>query len=255
MPSALPEIVQRTLVVVLALGLLGALGAAAPLSGEAPLDNTPEDGREAYQGRQDLDPGQIETDAESGDDDFDRVDFGVRGGGTLFGWTDLDGDDRESELIVRDPTLSPDDVRFADAENDGDPEVVWIGTAGSDVDGNGTVILEEAGAIVALIDVDGDDRPEIIVEDTSRVIGDFHADGFNINRSVEDDLEVLWVGVLGEGGRGRAAKIVSFGDVNNDGESEVELQDIRTSGSPPFDQFIDVDGDGDADIVLRVSDA
>lgn len=239
--------------VLMSLGLIAAVVIAAPSSGMAPLDNNPDD-EETYRARTDLDPGRIQTEEDDDGQGFDTLEFGIRGGGALFAWTELDGDERESELVVSDPTLSADDVRLADADGDGDPESVWVGTGGGDIDGDGDVISEEAGSIVATIDVDGDGTTEVIVEDTSRVLGEYHADSFGIN-SADDPREVLWVGILGEGGRGRAATVIGFGDVNDDGESEVELQDKRTADSPPFDQFIDIDGDGDGDIVIRVSDA
>lgn len=244
--SRIPSILLVTI------GLIGILAWAAPPSGEAPLDNDPDDERETYEAREDLEPGQIESDAERGDDDFSRLAFGVAGGAEFFGWTDLDGDDREAELVVSDPTLASDDVRLADADGDNDAEVIWVGTQGADIDNSGEVILEEAGAIVGMIDLDSDGNTEIIVQDTSRVIGEFHADSFGINRATDDPREVVWVGILGQNNRGRAATVIGFADLDDDGESEVELKDIRTSGSPPFDQYIDVDGDGDGDIVIRV---
>lgn len=248
-------IAQGTLIMLLSLGLMVSLGAAAPLSGKAPLDNDPDDEAETYRGIADLDPGQSRTESDDGGNGFAALEFGIRGGGSVFGWTDLDGDPREVELVVSDPTLSADDVRQADADDDNDPEVVWVGTQGSDVDGDGQVIREEAGSIVGMIDIDGDGNTEIVVQDTTRALGDFHQDSFGINGAEDDPREVIWIGILGENGRGRAATVIGFGDVNDDGESEVELQDNRTSGSPPFDQFIDVDSDGDGDIVIRVPDA
>lgn len=242
------------LVLVLAVGLAGLLAWAAPPSGKAPLDNDPDDDREAYQGLDDRAPGYVDTDARAGDDGFDRLEFGMSGGGTLFGWRDLDGDDREVELVVSDPTLTADDVRLADADDDGDIEVAWVGTRGADIDGNGEVILEESGTVIGLTDIDGDGNAEIIVQDTSRSLGAFHHDAFGINRAESDPMEVLWVGVLSESQHGRAATVIGLNDVDADGESEVELQDIRTSGSPPFDQYIDVDNDGDGDIVVRIPD-
>jgi len=237
---------------VVGIGLAVVLVTAAPSSGTAPLDNNPDE-EETYRATSDLDPGEIQTEDDDGGEGFDTLEFGIRGGGALFAWTELDGDERESELVVSDPTLSADDVRQADADDDNDPEVVWVGTEGGDIDGDGDVIPVEAGSIVATIDVDGDGTTEVIVEDTSRILGEYHTDSFGIN-STDDPREVLWVGILGEGGRGRAATVMGFGDVNDDGEGEVELQDNRTASSPPFDQFIDVDGDGDGDIVIRVSD-
>lgn len=244
-------VIRRGLTLISIVAMAGVLGWAALSSGEAPLDNDPEDARETYQSREDLAPGQIEVLNEDGDG-FEGLEFGVQGGGALFGWRDLDGDEREAELVASDPTLSADAVRLADADGDGDAEVIWVGTRGADFDGSGEVIVEESGRILGLIDIDGDGNTEIIAQDTSRVLGEFHRDGFGINRSEDDSFEILWVGILGENGRGRAATFLGFGDVNDDGESEVELQDIRTSGFGPFDQFIDVDDDGDADIVVRV---
>ncbi len=246
------SILHGTLSCLLTFGLVVSLGVAAPLSGSAPLDNDPDDEPETYQGIEDLDPGDSRTESDDGGNGFAVLEFGIRGGGSVFGWTDLDGDPREVELVVSDPTLAADDVRQADADDDDDPEVVWVGTQGSDVDGDGQVIREEAGSVAGMIDIDGDGNTEIIVQDTTRPLGEFHADAFGINRAEDDPREVLWVGILGENGRGRAASVLSFADVNDDGESEVVLQDNRTSGSPAFDQFIDIDGDGDGDIVIRI---
>lgn len=241
-------------IAVVGLGLAAVLVTAAPSSGTAPLDNNPDE-KETYRATTDLDPGEIRTEDDESGVGFDALDFGIPGGGTLFAWTDLDGDGRESELVVSDPTLSADDVRQADADGDNDPEVVWVGTEGSDIDGDGDVIPAEAGSIVATLDVDGDGTTEIIVEDTSRVLGEYHADSFGISGTGNDPREVLWVGILADNGRGRAASVKGFGDVNDDGESEVELEDIRTSTSARFDQFIDIDGDEDADIVVRIPNA
>ncbi|GEM_PF-2214284 len=236
-----------------AAAVAGGLGSSsAPESlGEADVDNDPED-REAILSDEELPVGRYRAEDEDGDGDPDRIVIGVGGGARLVGWRDFDGLPPEVEIFVSDPTRPAGSLDQSDVDGDDDPDVLWVGAQGKDLDGDGEIEPEENGFVVGSGDLDGDGDPEIVVLDRTRRLGDYRLDGFGVNRAKADPHEVLWVGVLDERERGSVATIEAIFDEDGDGDDDVRVKDLRTSGSPGFGlQVIDVDGDGDGDIWIR----
>ncbi|MBI1730777.1 hypothetical protein HY229_03380 [Candidatus Acetothermia bacterium] len=220
----------------------------------ANLDNDAKD-LESYSEDRSLPAGQIVVDGLNSAKHFDAIHVGVAGGGMIFGWADLDGDNTEVELVVSDPTLESGKIRTADADGDGDPEVIWVGTKGADMDGDGKVTPEESGAVVGIVDVIGDGEPEIIILDNSLTLGSYTAAGFDLKpKKKNPGIEVVWIGTLNENGRSRAAALDDIADLESDGDDEIILRDISTSDSSGQSfgiQAFDIDHDKDDDIVIR----
>ena len=221
-------------------------------TGEANLDNDDSEGDiELYCEDPSLAPGQVTTEDRDDDGDFDIINIGTSGGGVIFGQIEIDGAN-DIEIIVADPTLETGEILRADADNDGDPEVIWVGTAGADFDGDEEREVEESGAIVAIFDIDDSGDNEVIIADTSRQIGDFNAASFNIGGN--DAVEFVWIGILTENERSRGATFQEIRDFDGDGEKEIIFEDIRVIQTEPSfgGIFIDVDGDGDDDVIIEL---
>lgn len=221
--------------------------------GATQLDNDPDDEDiETYCEDDTLPPGQINPLDEDEDGDFDSLFVGVGEFGEINGFGELDGDGAEAELFVSDPTTSVDQIRSADADGDGDAEVIWLGTKGLDLNGNGTIDPDEHGVVVTLVDIDGDGNLEILVADHTRKLSEFSVKDFDINKRTADPREAIWVGLLNESLSGRAGAIEEISDIDSDGDTEIMIVNIQTdSGAPSFGQSIDVDDDGDADIIIQ----
>ncbi len=234
---------QTVLLLSALLWIMGSGGASAqedPSCGEAQLDNDlSEMDLEIYCVTSDLDPGQIRIRDQDEDGDFDLLVLGVKGGGTLFGFWEFDGQP-EAELVVSDPTLEVGRVRNVDADSDGDPEVLWIGTQGRDLNGDGRLEPQENGEIVGFADVDGDGLLEIIVMDKARSLGEFLADSFGSYR-------VIWVGVLNAEATAAIGAFRGLNDIDSDGDDEILLEDLSRR---PGEVFIDLDDDGDPDLII-----
>jgi hypothetical protein len=224
--------------------------------GKADLDNDPADVETVFE-----DPGspigRLRSADDDDDGDFDVIEIGLGDAGKLVGWLEFDGRRPEKEIVVSDPTYTSSQVRISDADGDGDAEVIWVGTLGLDFDGDGEIEPEESGLVVAFADVDGSGDAEIVVMDRTRALGDHFEDGFGIDRSEDDPMEVLWVGVLNERLRTTIGTFTGVQDVDGDGDDEVIFQDLRRStgaGAEFRSRFIDVDGDGDPDLVIERPD-
>jgi len=223
--------------------------------GEANLDNDPSEGDlEAYFEDPNLAPGMITTEDTDEDGDFDRIHVGVMGGGQFFGQVEMDGQS-DIEIIFSDPTLDSGEIRSADADDDGDAEVIWIGTRGADFDGDEMKEVDEAGSIVAIVDIDGDGNNEIAVVDTAQIIGEYTTDSFGVRSG--DDFEVFWVGIgvkIEDVIVGRGATFLEITDFDGDGENEVIFEDIQIEQiEPSFGGiFLDIDEDGDDDVIIQI---
>jgi hypothetical protein len=242
----------RGAILLLSLWLAGfilgtALQEEDPNCGTAQLDNDEQD-LEIYCADPTMEPGTIRVIDEDRDGDFDRIFVGTKGGGSIFGFDVFDGRAGEVELVVSDPTLPSGRVRSADADSDDDVEVIWVGVQGLDLNGNGQVDPEEIGLIAGFADIDGNGDLEIIVADKARSLGDYFVGGFGFRLPGSDPREVLWVGLLNETQRTTVGSIVSMVNVDGDDDDEVLAQDLRRS---PGEMFLDVDGDGDIDILIQ----
>ncbi len=215
------------------------------------MDNDPEE-RELILGEGERAAGFYEAPDDDGDGDFDRLIVGLGGGARLVGWRDFDGLPPEAEVYVSDPTIPTGRVNAVDVDNDEDADLLWVGTRGRDLDGDGTVEPEENGRVVGSGDLDGDGNPEIVVLDLTRELGDYLVESFGINRSASDPREVLWVGVLDERGRTPIATIDAILDADRDGDDDVLVKDLRPAEASGFGlEVLDLDGDGDGDIWIR----
>lgn len=222
--------------------------------GTANLDNDVSNGDlETYCEDETLAPGQVQATDEDGDGDFESLVIGVGSHGKILGLSDIDGDEIDLEIAVSDPTNPVGEILSHDADGDGDLEVLWVGTKGSDLDGDGTIEPEENGAVVAFLDIDGDDDFEVLVTDFTKELGEFQLEGFGINSDRADSHEILWIGILNDTLSGRAGAIEDISDIDGDGDHEILIKDIRTNpgGAPNFGLSIDVDNDGDADIIIQ----
>lgn len=224
--------------------------------GQADLDNDPTDVEIIFE-NPDLPLGRLRTTDDDSDGDFDAIEVGLGGGGVLVGWFEFDGRRPEREIVVSDPIEPASQVRLSDADGDGDAEVIWVGTRGLDLDGDGKVEPEESGRVVAFADVDGDGDAEVVVMDKTRALGDHFAAGFGIDRTQPDPREVVWIGVLNEERRTAIGTFARVRDVEGDGDDEVIFQDLRRStgeGTGFGSRFIDLDGDGDPDLIIERPD-
>ena len=245
-----PKKSRTILLAVLGIFVLSSFALAE--SGEANLDNDDSEGDvELYCEDESLSPGEVSTEDRDEDGDFDILHIGTSGGAQIFGQIEIDGAN-DIEIVVSDPTLSSGEILRADADNDGDPEVIWVGTQGADFDGDEENEVEESGAIVAIFDIDGNGENEIIIADTSRQIGDFLGESFNIGGN--DSLEFVWIGILTENERSRGATFQEIRDFDGDGEKEIIFEDIRVNQTEPSfgGVFVDIDNDGDDDVVIEI---
>jgi len=240
----------RCIQVFVVLCLVSGAGVVGAESGQASLDNDFEE-METFFEDDTLAAGEIVSEDTDQDGDFDTLGIGIQGGGGIFGWTELDGR-RDNEIIVADPTLEAGKIRRVDVDGDGDVEVVWVGTQGSDWDQDGKIEPEEQGAIIAVGDIDGDGNFEILVNDTTLSVGDFFTATFGLNHTGNDPLEVVWVGVMNDAKTARGASVEGITNRDGDGDIEVVLKDLRTrSNATGFGQFIDIDQDGDPDLIIE----
>ncbi|OGF56897.1 MAG: hypothetical protein A2Z21_07280 [Candidatus Fraserbacteria bacterium RBG_16_55_9] len=234
---------------VVVFGLLAGVTLAEPECGQTQLDNDlGKKDLETYCADPTMDAGTIRTIDDDRDGDFDQIFIGTKGGGTLFGVEELDGRP-EMELAVSDPTFPSARVRTADADSDGDVEVIWVGAQGLDLDKDGDFEIDEAGLIAGFADMDGNGDPEIVIADKARSLGDYYVGGFGIDKENADRFEVLWIGILNDVQRAAVGSIVSMSDADSDGDDEALVLDLSRS---PQENYLDVDLDGDADIIIGV---
>jgi len=228
-------------------------GVALAENGQAGLDNDfSQDDLETYVEDASLEIGKISVRDEDGDGDFDHIQVGTKGGGSIFGWAEFDGQ-AESELIVSAPALEAGLIQQADADADDDMDVLWVGTQGTDWNHDGSIGVEESGRVVAIGDFDGDGDVEVLATDTTQVLGEVRAKAFELDKTTMDALDVLWVGVGNALLNGRAAAVEKLANIDGDKDIEVILKDnrSRSNGEPRFGQVIDMDDDGDPDIVIE----
>lgn len=228
-------------------------GAALAKDGQAGLDNdSSQSDLETYSEDETLPAGVLEARDLDGDGDFDALRVGTMGGGNIFGWAEFDGHP-ESELVVSAPTVAAGTVVQADADGDGDIEVIWVGTQGTDWNQDGTVALEESGWVAAVADFDGDGDVEILAVDTTQPLGQVQIQAFGWDANAQDPLDVLWVGMANDTLSGFAGTLESLDNLDGDADIEITLKDTRLRGNatPRLPQVLDIDDDGDPDVVIE----
>ncbi len=212
-----------------------------------------------------------------GDGDIDIVRVGTQDGALIQGTDNVDNDPDDDEVIVKDPTLPLGQSIGIDLDGDGDIDIVRVGTQdgaiihGTDnVDNdpdNGEVVVEDPSLPLGQsigIDVDGDGDIDIIIIGTSegaRILGSDNVDNdpddteiivedpnlplgqsIGIDVDGDGDIDIVRVGTY------NGAHFQDTGNVDNDpNDTEIIVQDPTLS--PGQSIGIDLDGDGDDDII------
>jgi len=159
------------------------------------------------------------------DGDLDLIVVGVKGSAKLLTKTvDMD-DDGETEMVMHDPKLTLKQSYGRDLDQDGDPDIMVIGTYGN-------VKIQQA------VDLDGDGEKEMIVLNPKQSSG--IQVGWDMDR--DDDLDLVSMGSKG------GVKIIKASDLDNDGEKELIVLD-PSLGKGKYKKY-DIDHDGDIDIIV-----
>ena len=158
-----------------------------------------------------------------GDGDLDLIVVGTKGSARLLTNTvDMD-DDGEQEMVMHDPKLTTEQSYGRDLDQDGDPDIMVIGT-------HGNVKIQQP------VDLDGDGEKEMIMLNPKQ--SSAIQVGWDMDR--DQDLDLISIGSRG------GAKVLQSTDIDNDGEKELILLD-PSIGKGKMRKY-DIDHDGDIDI-------
>jgi hypothetical protein len=173
------------------------------------------------------------------DNSIERLFVGLNGG----------GGQPEVEIIVSCHALPMGWFASRDLDGDGDADILWLGVRGTDWDNSGMLEAYEHGYVSLFVDYDSDGYLEIVVHDTTRDLFDWQVKDLGLRPGPE----VIYIGVLHPGKTGMGAAIIGGSDYDGDNEDEIVMLDTRLEEDiQAFNRGtrFDVDGDGDADIVI-----
>jgi hypothetical protein len=173
-----------------------------------------------------------------GDGDQDVIVAGTRGLGKLAASGDVDGDG-DQDLAAEDPTISPQESsgkEGSDVDGDGDTDITRVGTKVGE--GRGRIIEFTSGERNIDLDDDGDD--EIIMEDPTLPFDSSYGEDLD----GDGDIDLVVVGV--QGGR----SVIPIPHLSPTGGLKVRVDDPTIRREDSSGLGVDVDRDGDADILV-----